>query len=162
MEQEQKQSLNLLMFSGDYDKALAGLILANSAKEMDVDVTMFFSFWGLFLLRDPDKMDLEGKSAYEKMFEMMTPRGPEALPLSHMNYGGVGKSMLLEMMEAKDAPMLEDFLKGARKKKVKFYGCKLSLDIMGLTKDELIPEVEIVDAQTYLKDALSSNMQLFI
>lgn len=154
--------MNLLMFSGDYDKALAALILANSAREIQVDVTMFFTFWGLFLLRNPDTITNENKTTYEKMFAMMTPKGPQDLPLSKMNFSGIGKSMLLEMMEDDDAPPLEAFLKGAQKKGVKFYGCKLSVEIMGFKKEELIPELEIVDAKTYLEDALNSDMQLFI
>jgi len=66
------------------------------------------------------------------------------------------------MTEDDDAPPLEAFLKGAQKKGVKFYGCKLSVEIMGFKKEELIPELEIVDAKTYLEDALNSDMQLFI
>ncbi len=154
--------MNLLMFSGDYDKALAALILANTAKEMDVDVTIFFAFWGLCLVRDPEKSSGEDKTTYEKMFGMMAPKGPEDLPLSKMNFAGIGKEMLLEMMEDDGAPKLIDFLNGARKKGVKFYGCKLSVDIMGFKPEELLPEVEIIEAKDYLKDALSSNMQLFI
>lgn len=154
--------MNLLMFSGEYDKALAALILANTAREMEVDVTMFFAFWGLMLMRDPDKMTLEDKTAYEKMFSMMTPKGPEELPLSKMNFSGIGKSMLLEMMEDDNAPPLEAFLKGAQKKGIKFYGCKLSMEIMGFKQEEMIPELEIVTAKTYLEDALNSDMQLFI
>jgi len=154
--------MNLLMFSGDYDKAMAGLILANSAKEIDVDVTMFFAFWGLLLLRDPDKLNDEDKTIYEKLFSNLTPKDPEDLPLSKMNFSGLGKKMLLEMMEDDDAPRLSDFLKGARKKQIKFYACKLSVEIMGFKEEEFIPEVEIVDAKTYLKDALDSDIQLFI
>ncbi len=154
--------LNILMFSGDYDKALAALILANTARELEADVTMFFAFWGLCLLRDPEKVSMEDKSAYEKMFGMMTPKGPEALPLSKMNFAGLGKKMLLDMMDDDSAPHLSDFLSGARKKGVKFYGCKLSMEIMGITREELIPELEVVEAKTYLQDALESDMQLFI
>jgi len=154
--------MNLLMFSGEYDKALAALILANTAREMEVDVTMFFAFWGLMLVRDPEKMTLEDKTAYEKMFSMMTPKGPDELPLSKMNFSGIGKSMLIEMMEDDNAPPLEAFLKGAQKKGVKFYGCKLSMDVMGFKQEEMIPELEIVTAKTYLEDALNSDMQLFI
>lgn len=150
------------MFSGEYDKALAALILANTAREMKVDVTIFFAFWGLFLLRDPEKMTLEDKSTFEKIFSNMTPKGPEELPLSKMNFAGLGKEMLLEMMEEEDAPKLINFLNGARKKGVRFYGCKLSMEIMGIKKEELIPELEVVDAKTYLEDALASDMQLFI
>jgi Uncharacterized conserved protein len=150
------------MFSGDFDKALAALVLANSAREMEVEVTMFFAFWGLFLVRDPDKAASNDKTTYEKMFGMMTPKGPEELPLSRMNMAGLGKQMLLDMMEDDKAPSLTDFLNGARKKGVKFYGCKLSVDVMGFKEEELIPEVEIITAKEYLKDALESDMQLFI
>jgi peroxiredoxin family protein len=156
------KKINLLLFSGDYDKALAALIIANSAKEVGIDVSIFCAFWGLLLLRDPEKMTLEDKTAYEKMFSMMTPKGPEDLPLSKMNFSGVGKKMLLEMMDDEDAPHLIHFLKGARKKGVKFYGCKLSLEIMGFKKEELIPELEVIDAKDYIKDAIDANMQLFI
>lgn len=154
--------LNILLFSGEYDKALAALTIANSAKELGVDVTIFCAFWGLFLLRDPEKMTLEDKTAYEKMFDMTTPMGPEELPLSRMNMAGIGKAMLKEMMEDVNAPQLEDFLKGARKKGVKFYGCKMSVDVMGFKKEEFIPEIQIITATEYLKDALNSDMQLFV
>lgn len=154
--------INLLMFSGDYDKALAALIIANGARDMGTSVTMFFAFWGLLLLRDPTKMSMEDKTTYEKMFSTMTPRGPEQLPLSKMNFSGIGKSMLLEMMEANQAPSLSDFLAGARKKGVRFCACKLSLEIMGFATEELIPEVEVIEVHKYLEDAMQADMQLFI
>jgi peroxiredoxin family protein len=154
--------MNLLLFSGEYDKAMAALILANSAREMGVEVTIFCAFWGLFLVRDPDKLTDEDKTIYEKLMGHMTPKGPDELPLSRMNYAGFGKKMLLEMMEDDDAPPLTAFLKGARKKQVKFYACKLSVEVMGFKPEEFIPELTIVEAKTYLKEALESDMQLFI
>jgi len=154
--------MNILMFSGEYDKALAALVLANSARELEIDVTMFFAFWGLFLVRDPEKGTSEDKSLYEEMFGMVTPKGPEALPLSRMNMAGLGKYMLLEMMEDDKTPSLTDFLHGARKKGVKFNACKLSVDVMGFKEDELLPEVKIITAKEYLADALASDIQLFI
>ena len=156
------QRINLLMFSGEYDKALAALIIANSAKEMGIDVTMFFAFWGLLLLRNPEVQESNNKNTYEKMFSSLTPGEAEALPLSKMNYGGIGKQMLMEMMKAKNAPTLDDFLQGARHKGVNFYACRLSLEIMGFKPEELFPEVKVVDVKEYLKDALNSNLQLFI
>lgn len=156
------KKMTIIMFSGEYDKALAALILANTAREIQVEVTMFFAFWGLFLLRDPEKLTLEEKTAYEKMFSLATPKGPEQLPLSKMNMAGIGKKMLLEMMDDEQAPHLSDFLRGARKKGVKFYACKLSVDIMGFKKEELLPETEIVEAKEYLKESLDSEIQLFI
>lgn len=156
------KKLNLLMFSGEYDKALAALILANSAKQMGLDVTMFFAFWGLMLVRDPEKMTLEDKTLFEKAFSLATPRGIEDLPLSRMNMAGLGKAMLLEMMEEEKTPSLTDFLNGARKKGVRFCGCKLSVEVMGFKEDEFLPELEIITAQEYLQDALESQIQLFI
>lgn len=156
------KKINLLLFSGDYDKALAALILANSAKELGAQVSIFFAFWGLMLVRNPEVPPSQDKSFYEKMFGAMTPKGPEDLPLSKMNFSGFGKEMLKAMMKEDDAPSLTAFLNGARKKGVSFYACKLSVDVMGFKKEELLPEVEIIDAKEYLKDALESNMQLFI
>ena len=103
------KKMNILMFSGDYDKALTALILANTAKEMDIEVTIFFAFWGLLLVRNPNSMSEEDKTAYEKMFANMTPRYLEDLPLSKMNFAGMGKKMLKEMMEDKEAPTLQTF-----------------------------------------------------
>lgn len=157
-----EKKMTLLMFSGDYDKALVSLILANTARDMNIQVTIFFAFWGLFLLRDPEKITSEDKTSYEKMFGLMTPKGPEELPLSKMNFSGLGKQMLLGMMKDDEAPKLIDFLEGARKKGVKFYGCKLSMEIMGFKKEELLPELEVVTANDYIEEAMNSQIQLFI
>ncbi|HAA09070.1 MAG: DsrE/DsrF/DrsH-like family protein [Syntrophomonadaceae bacterium] len=154
--------MNLLVFSGDYDKALAALILANGARDLGMSVTMFFAFWGLMLLRDPAKMSLEDKTIYEKMFSAVTPQGPDQLPLSRMNMSGIGKYMLVEMMEESHTPQLADFLQGARKKGVTFYACKLSLEVMGLKAEELLPEVEVLEVKDYLQDAVKADLELFI
>lgn len=156
------KKLSLLLFSGDYDKALVALILANTAAEANMDVSIFFAFWGLFILRDPNKVSKDDKTTMEKMFGAMTPKGPEELPLSHMNFSGLGKKMLEAMMADNEAPTLENFLNGVVKKGVKLYGCKLSVDIMGFNKEELLPQLEIIEAKDYLNDAVSSDIQLFI
>src|SRR5690554_6569885 len=113
--------MNILMFSGEYDKALAALILANSAKEINMDVTIFFAFWGLLLVKESNSM--EDKTTYEKMFANMAPKHIEELPLSKMNFAGIGKKMLTEMMEESDTPKLKDFLMGAINKGVEFKAC---------------------------------------
>lgn len=156
------QRMNLLIFSGEYDKALAALILANTGREMGMDVTLFFAFWGLMLVRDPNKLTLKDKTLFEQMFGLVTPQGAEDLPLSKMNLAGLGKQMLLEMMEEDKTPTLTDFLNGARKKGVKFYGCKLSVNVMGFKEEELLPEVKVITAKEYLQDAIESQIQLFI
>lgn len=156
------KKISLLLFSGEFDKALAALILANEAKSMGMDVTIFCAFWGLLLIRDPEKLSADHKTIYEKMFGVMTPKGADDLPLSKMNFAGIGKMMLSEMMEDADAPPLDAFLKGAVKKGVTFYACKLSTEVMGFEKEEFIDGVEIVKAKDYLQIATESDMQLFI
>lgn len=156
------KKMSLLLFSGEFDKALAALILANEAKSLNMEATIFCAFWGLFLVRDPEKLSSDDKTFYEKMFGAMTPKGPDDLPLSKMNYAGIGKMMLAEMMEDADAPPLEAFLKGAVKKGVNFYACKLSTEVMGFAEDEFIDGVKIVQAKDYLKTAAESEIQLFI
>lgn len=156
------KKMNLLIFSGEFDKALAALILANTGRQMGMDVTLFFTFWGLMLVRDPYKLSLDDKTLFEQMFGLVTPKGIEDLPLSKMNLAGIGKQMLLEMMEEEKTPTLTDFLNGAIKKGVKFYACKLSVEVMGFKEEELLPEVEIITAEQYLEDAIDSQIQLFI
>ncbi|NLL81972.1 MAG: sulfide reductase [Tissierellia bacterium] len=156
------KKMSILIFSGEYDKALAALILANTALEMNVEVTIFFAFWGLTLVRDPDVITDEEKTAYEKMFSNMTPKGIEDLPLSKMNFAGIGKKMLQDMMDDNDTPRIQDFLKGAINKGAKFGACKLSCEIMGFGEEEFLPQVKIITAEDYIKDALESEIQLFI
>ncbi|MDR7871253.1 MAG: DsrE/DsrF/DrsH-like family protein [Tissierellaceae bacterium] len=156
------KKLSLLMFSGEFDKALAALVLANTAREMDMEVTMFFAFWGLSLVRDPDEISDEDKTLWEKMIAGMTPKGIENLPLSKMNFAGIGKKMLEEMMEDSDTPPITAFFKGALNKGVVMKACKLSCEVMGFSDKELLDEVEIITAEDYLKDALESDIQLFI
>ncbi|HPZ62900.1 MAG TPA: DsrE/DsrF/DrsH-like family protein [Halanaerobiales bacterium] len=162
MTEAKGKKINILLFSSEYDKALVALILANTACSLGMEATVFCAFWGLCLLRDPEKISLEGKSDLEKLFTIMTPKGAEELPLSRMNLSGLGKIILKKMMADDETPDLHRFLQAARKKGVKFYGCKLSAETMGIQKEEFLPEVEIITAEDYLKNALDSDLRLFI
>ncbi|MDI6704918.1 MAG: DsrE/DsrF/DrsH-like family protein [Bacillota bacterium] len=156
------KKVNLLVFSGDYDKAFAALMIANGARNNGMEVSMFFAFWGLFLLRDPERVDNDAKTTYEQMLGAVTPKGPEDLGLSRMNFMGIGKALMKDMMEEDDAPSLTRLFEGARKRDVKFCACKLSMEVMGFKKGELIPEVEVMDVTHYLNDATQADLQLFI
>jgi len=96
------------------------------------------------------------------MFASFTPSQAEELPLSKMNMAGIGKTMLLNMMDEKDTPHLRDFLEVARKKEVRFCACKLSMEIMGFKPEELLPGIEVMDVYAYLDDAANAGIQLFI
>lgn len=156
------KKMSILMFSGDYDKALAALILANSARDFNIEVSMFFAFWGLFIVKNPNSLPENEKSTMEKIFDNMTPKHVEDLPLSRMNFAGIGKKMLVDMMEEKNAPTLSDLLKGALNKGVVMKACKLSCEIMGIGEEELIKEVSIATAEDFIIEALNSDIQLFI
>jgi len=156
------KKMSILMFSGDYDKALAALILANSARDLNIEVSMFFAFWGLFIVKNPNSLPEKEKSTMEKIFDNMTPKHVEDLPLSRMNFAGIGKKMLVDMMEEKNAPTLSDLLKGALNKGVVMKACKLSCEIMGIGEEELIKEVSIATAEDFIIEALNSDIQLFI
>lgn len=157
-----KSGLSILLFSGDYDKCLAAMILANGACDLKMDVDIFCAFWGLLLLRDPEHLSMEDKDLYEKMFTVATPSGAENLPLSKMNLAGIGKQMLLNMMESQESPNLVEFLHGAFHKGVRFHACELSLKIMGFKAEELLKDVEVHNVHDYLKQAREAEIQLFI
>ena len=146
---------------GDMDKALAAFIIANGAVAMGSPVTMFFTFWGLNILRKPEKRKVE-KSLIEKMFGAMMPRGAGKLKLSKMNMGGMGTRMMKKVMADKNVDSLEKLMNQAMKNGVKLVACTMSMDVMGIRKEEIIDGVEFAGVATYLGDAENSNVNLFI
>jgi len=153
----------IVMFSGDLDKALAGFVIATGAAASGWDVTMFFTFWGINIVRDSNKKALEKKEMVEKMFGSMMPEGVEKLKLSKMNMGGMGTSMMKKRMKEKKVKSLKEMIEDAKELDVKFLVCDMSMDIMGLQKSEFIDEVdEIVGVGTYLKESKDATVTLFI
>jgi len=151
----------IIVFSGDLDKVLASFIIANGAAAMGRPVTMFFTFWGLNVLRRPEKQKVR-KSMVEAMFGGMMPRGAGRLKLSKMNMGGMGTAMMRRVMKDKNIDSLEDLIKKAMKAGVKIVACTMSMDVMGIKEEELIDGVELGGVGAYLGDAEESNVNLFI
>jgi len=151
----------IVVFSGDMDKALASFIIANGAAAMGRPVTMFFTFWGLTVLRRPEKVKVK-KNLVEKMFGFMLPRGSGKLKLSHMNMAGMGTGMMKVIMKQKNVDSLEMLISKAMKAGVKLVACTMSMDIMGIHAEELIDGVELGGVGAYLGDAEESNVNLFI
>ena len=151
----------IIVFDGDLDKVLASFVIANGALAMGRPVTMFFTFWGLTALRKEQKLPLK-KSAMEKMFGAMLPRGSKKLKLSQMNMGGMGTKMMRKIMADKNIDSLEDMMKKAMENGVKIIACSMSMDVMGIREEELIDGVEIGGVGTYLGDAEESDVNLFI
>lgn len=151
----------IIVFSGDLDKVMAALIIANGAIAMCDDVTIFFTFWGLNALRKPKKVKVR-KGFLEAIFGAMMPRGTEAMGLSKMNFGGLGGKMMRYMMKKKNVSSLAELLKSAQEMGVTLIACSMSMDVMGIKKEELIDGVEIGGVATYLGSASDAGVNLFI
>lgn len=158
---EVKEGKTLVVFSGDLDKVLASFIIANGAAAMNRPVTMFFTFWGLNALRKNEHVKVK-KPLIDKLFGLMMPRGSQKLKLSKMNMAGMGTAMLKKVMNDKNVDSLETLMKTAMANGVRLVACTMSMDIMGITKDELIDGVEFGGVASYLGDAEEGNVNLFI
>lgn len=151
----------IIVFSGDLDKVLASFIIANGAAAMGRNVTMFFTFWELTVLRKSKKQKVK-KTFMESMFGAMLPRGSGKLKLSRMNMAGMGTAMMKKIMNDKNVSSLEDLIQKAIKNGVKIVACTMSMDVMGIHKEELIEGVELAGVGSYLGDAEESDVNLFI
>ena len=151
----------MVVFSGDLDKAIASFIIANGAAAMDRKVTMFFTFWGLNILRKHDKVTVK-KNFLESMFGIMMPRGSKKLSLSNMNMGGMGGKMIRYIMSKKNVSSLEDLIEQAKSQGIRIVACSMSMDVMGIKQEELIDGIEIGGVASYLGAAETADTNLFI
>ena len=157
---QSKKAQTIVVFSNDLDKALAAFIIANGAKASGHDVTLFFTFWGLNILRK-ENVTVK-KSFIDKMFGFMMPKSADKLTLSKMNMGGVGSMMMKWVMKNKNISTLKELINQAQANGVKFIACQMSMDVMGIKKEELRPEVEFAGVGTYIGDTEHANHNLFI
>lgn len=157
----QPQGKTFILFSDDLDKALATFVLANGAAATGEKVTIFFTFWGLNAVKRggivPPKKDIWGK-----MFGFMLPKDSTGLALSKMNMGGIGSWMMRRVMRAKGVDSLEALRDQAIAAGVEFIACQMSMDVMGISREELLPEVTIGGVATYMQRANQANINLFI
>ncbi|TYQ17808.1 UNVERIFIED_CONTAM: NADPH-dependent 2,4-dienoyl-CoA reductase/sulfur reductase-like enzyme [Acetivibrio alkalicellulosi] len=155
------QNKTIIVFSGELDKAIASFIIANGAAAMGRKVTLFFTFWGLNILRKSTAQNIK-KDFIEKMFGKMMPQGSEHLGLSKMNMLGMGSKMIRGIMKKKNVASLEELIKQAQSNGVKLMACNMSMDLMGIKQEELIDGVDIGGVAAYLGEAEESNVNLFI
>lgn len=161
MPDEKQDKMRIICFSGDMDKAFAVLTLASTAASMGMDVAVFFTFWGLSLIRKNRK--LKGKNFLQKMMEIMMPVGLDSLKLSKMNMAGLGPLFMKVLMKKTKSPTLHDLFEAAKESGVKFYACSTSCSILGIERSELLDCVqEIVGAATFLAEAKEAKISLFI
>lgn len=158
---EDKNGTTIVVFSQDLDKALAAFIIAQGAATMGKKVNLFFTFWGLNILRKAKKVKVR-KTFMEKMFGWMMPRGANKLPISNMNMGGMGSKMIKSIMKKKNVDSLPIMIDNAKDLGVNIQACAMSMDIMGIKKEEMIDGIEVVGVATYLADTTDANHNLFI
>lgn len=160
----QNQSNNgqtIVVFSNDFDKVMASFIIANGAVASGKTVTMFFTFWGLNVLRKSQYVKVK-KNLIEKMFGFMMPKGADKLILSKMNMGGLGTLMMKSIMKNKNILSLKELIQSAQSSGIKLIACSMSMDVMGIKEEELIDGVEIGGVAKYIAESNNANSNLFI
>lgn len=151
----------MIVFSDDLDRVLASFVIANGAATTGKKVTMFFTFWGLNVIKRKDSPKLK-KDFMGKMFGMMLPSSSKGLGLSKINFAGLGPAMMRQRMKDKNVDSLEMMIRQAQMAGVQMIACQMSMDIMGVQAEELIDGVKIGGVATYLAEAEQANINLFI
>ena len=149
-----------VVFSSDLDKAIAAFIIANGAATMGYQVTLFHTFWGLNILRKDGPVTVK-KNLVEKMFGWMMPKGPKKLKLSQMQMGGMGSAMIKGIMKQKNVLSLPELMETAIANGVKIVACTMSMDLMGIKREELIDGIEEGGVAMYI-DQIGGDANLFI
>ena len=157
-----KDKLTMVIFSGELDRALAALILATMAASMDMQVTIFFTFWGLNVVKK-NQGSIKSKGWMRKMFNMMNRGGTKRLALSHFHMLGLGEVMIKKLMKDIKHPTLDEMITMSHDMGVKLIACTTSCGLMGLPEDSFRPEVEsLAGAAYFLDEARTSKITLFI
>lgn len=158
---KQSYSQTMIVFSDDLDKALATFVIANGAAASGKKVSLFFTFWGLNVIKKQNKPQVK-KDIFGKMFGMMMPSSSKKLGLSQMNMGGMGRMMMRSVMKKKNVESLENLMQQARENGVEMIACSMSMDVMGIQTEELMDDVVIGGVAAYLDRANQANVNLFI
>lgn len=151
----------LIVFSDDLDRALASFVIANGAVAMGKKVTMFFTFWGLNVIKKHQKPAVQ-KDIFGRMFGWMLPSDSRHLSLSKLNMAGIGSRMMRMLMRRKRIDSLESLIKQAQENGVEMIACTMSMDVMGVKREELMDNVTLGGVATYLERAEEANVNLFI
>lgn len=159
--QNKADNKTLIVFSDDLDKALASFVIANGAASTGKKVTMFFTFWGLNVIKKQQKPAVS-KDIFGKMFGWMLPAHSGKLKLSKMNMGGAGSWMMRLIMKQKRIDSLESLIQQAVDNGVEMIACTMSMDVMGVQKEELMDNVTLGGVASYLERAEEANVNLFI
>jgi peroxiredoxin family protein len=160
MLEEKKKKLAMVVFSGDLDKLFAAFSIATGAAASNMDVTMFFTFWGLRALKKKKK---SGKSFLGRLLGLFYGGDINRSSPSKMSFGGIGRWMFKKMMKAKNVPTLAELRQAAIDLGVKFIGCQMSMQVMEIPKDTMIDEVaQCVGVASFIEQAQQADVTLFV
>ncbi|MGA9047515.1 MAG: DsrE/DsrF/DrsH-like family protein [Dehalococcoidia bacterium] len=158
----EKEKMILILFSGEMDKALAAFNIAVGGASSGMDVTIFFTFWGLNVIKK-NEGSIKSKGIMRNMLNFMNRGGAKRLPLSKFHMMGMGKAMMQRLMKDINFPQVDELIKLAKELDVKFIACTTTIGMMGLTRDAFIPEVDtFAGVATYIAEAQKSKISLFI
>ncbi|MCK5644491.1 MAG: DsrE/DsrF/DrsH-like family protein [Gammaproteobacteria bacterium] len=152
--------LAMVVFSGDLDKSIAAFIIATGAAAMGFEVSMFFTFWGINIIKKYRKY--EGKNILEKGFTAMMPVNSNALPLTQMNYFGIGAKLIRKVMKDNGVSSLEDLITVAKELDVRLVACDMSQELLGISDNELMDGLDHGDVATFLADSSRAKATIFI
>jgi len=156
-----QEKMNIVVFSGEMDKVLAALIIATTGAAMGLQVSMFFTFWGLNVLRK--KRLTSGQKLLQKLMNALNRGGASRLPLSKFNMLGLGPALMKAMMKQSKVPAVPELLQTAKNLGVKLIACTTTLSFMGFAKDDFIEGVDgFAGAATFLGDVLDGKVSYFI
>lgn len=158
--QDIEDKLSMVLFSGDLDKTIAAFIIATGAAAMGMEVSMFFTFWGLSVVKKQKVYD--GKNFLEKGFTAMLPGNTQQMGLSQMNFFGAGAKIIRKLMKDHDVTSVEEFVELAREFDVRMTVCDMSRELLGVKDEELIDGLEVGGVATFMGDAATSKVTLFI
>jgi peroxiredoxin family protein len=161
MPEAKDSKFNLILFSGDFDKAMAAFTLANGAAGNGMEVSVFFTFWGINLLRH---RRIYGENPLENLFKLMMPVGPPHLSLSKFNFLGIGPRLMRKLIGQKKDQTVQELFLMAQERKVRFIACEASLKLLGIDRAELIEydRLEIAGVDSFLSNACQAKVSLFI
>ena len=135
--------LSIVCFSGDFDKAVAAFTIASGAKAIGYDVNLFFTFWGLNIVKNKSGRSFIGKGILARLFSFLM-GGPKNLPLSRLNFGGVSPKLMTYLMKKRNVATLDELIKASIELGVNLYACEMSMVILGIKLKDLIPEIKEV------------------
>jgi peroxiredoxin family protein len=147
----EKKKLSLIVFSGDFDKTIAAYTLASGALAVGYEVNLFFTFWGLNGVKIKQGRAFIGKALLDRFFNFLM-GGRKKLPLSRLNFGGISPVLMTGMMRKNNVATLEELLEATKALGGNFYACEMAMHILGVKKEDLIPEIKkVLGVATFLE-----------